>query len=301
MPQPALHVTMAWRVLEWWRRRPRRSPFPIHEATENAFCHGAVAPDMGLFPGGDPLVSQLAHTCATGRLARALLSRARSAIQRAFAWGWVSHMLADVEIHPLVNEQVARLPADSPAAGSPRLGHIMVEAGLDAWCLRHWRRARSTRLHHALDEKSARFVADALDDVYDLDLDPRHIAGLHRNVTRWYGAYLLLANRIANAHADAARGEVADARGNLGAFGDVIRRLANPHAAAIGFVHAVAPARSLVRQTVGAIRRHDSAIVGHVPSALDELEDWDLETGLIVGPVADDIVVQPSRLMMAEA
>ena len=87
-------------------------------------------------------------------------------------WGWVSLMLADVQIHPLVIAQAALLPHDSPAGGSPRLGHIMVEAGLDAWCRRHWRRARSMRLSHTLDEKSAGFVADALDDVYDLDLKP---------------------------------------------------------------------------------------------------------------------------------
>jgi hypothetical protein len=299
MPQPALHVTMAWRVLEWWRRRPRRAPFPIHEGTANAFCHGAIAPDMGLFPGGDPWVSQLVHTRATGRLVRALLSRARSAVQCAFAWGWVSHMLADVEIHPLVNDEAARLPPGSPAAGCARLGHIMVEAGLDAWCLRHWRRARSARLHHALDEKSARFLADALDDVYDLDLGPRRVARMHRNVTRWYSAYLLLANHIANVHAQTARGEVADPRGHLGALGDVIRRLARPHGAAIGFVHALAPARTLVQSTVSAIRRHDRSLVDHVPTQLDELDDWDLETGMRLDAVS--LIQLPSREMMAEA
>ena len=86
---------------------------------------------------------------------------------------------------------------------------------------------------------------------------------------------------------------------HLGAFGAMIGRLANPHAAAIGFVHAVAPARALVRETVRAIRRHDDAIVGRVPTELDELEDRDLETGMVVGFAT--AIQATSRLMMAEA
>ena len=69
--------------------------------TWNAFLCGSLGPDMGMFPGGEPLVSDLAHYVRAGDLANRLVDSARTEVQSAFAWGWVAHVLADIALHPL--------------------------------------------------------------------------------------------------------------------------------------------------------------------------------------------------------
>lgn len=56
----------------------------------NAFYHGGLGPDMGYFPGTDPLLADLAQYVSSEGFARNLLSRASSELERAYAWGWVS-------------------------------------------------------------------------------------------------------------------------------------------------------------------------------------------------------------------
>jgi len=81
------------------------------------------------------LVSELAHYISTGTLVQTLLEEADSPRQRAFAWGWATHHLTDVEIHPLVGRACGEhLLGDA----SVRLNssqdcetHVAMEVGLD--------------------------------------------------------------------------------------------------------------------------------------------------------------------------
>jgi len=52
-------------------------------ALRAAFLAGTVGPDMGMYPGGEPLFSDLAHYVRSGELARALVRAARSIAARS--------------------------------------------------------------------------------------------------------------------------------------------------------------------------------------------------------------------------
>jgi hypothetical protein len=62
---------------------------------------GAVAPDMGYYPFGSKLFTNLVHYARSGDLVNALLRDAENLNQYAFALGFLSHYEADVYGHPL--------------------------------------------------------------------------------------------------------------------------------------------------------------------------------------------------------
>jgi hypothetical protein len=273
MPQPALHVALAEGLCRRWQRAPQAAP--LAETTMNAFRHGSLGPDMGLFPGADREISRLAHTRAPSWLARSLLERAGNAVECAYVWGWVSHMIADIHVHPLVNAAAAVLPADSPGGRNREVGHVMVESGLDAWFLRRPGNGPGPRLRNVFGPGGARFIADAFDDVYDHDIDERRVFGYLRNITRWYSPYLLLAGRIADDHARA----LGDRRGPLGPANAFVRRLVGPDASATGFLEAEPPGSGLVQATREAIGRHDADVLRFVEEGLEYMQEYNLETG----------------------
>lgn len=135
MPGPALHYLLASRVYARWECSPVSAPFEPSAAVRGAFLHGSLGPDMGYFPGADPMLAELAHHARTGAFCRALVHEAETDLERAFAWGWVTHVLADVAVHPLVNDACGELllgrrtPLWGPEVA---IAHLRVETGLDA-------------------------------------------------------------------------------------------------------------------------------------------------------------------------
>lgn len=99
------------------------------------FIAGSWAPDLGVFPGTVPLITDTAHYVRSGRLGRALWAQAQTSAERAFAAGWCLHILADVAIHPLINEACGeRIFGDRhrPCSWSDSAEwHQRVEIGLD--------------------------------------------------------------------------------------------------------------------------------------------------------------------------
>lgn len=68
---------------------------------------GAVAPDMGYYPFGSKLFTNLVHYVRTGDFVTALLTEADNADEYAFALGVLCHYFADTYGHPLgVNRSV---------------------------------------------------------------------------------------------------------------------------------------------------------------------------------------------------
>lgn len=137
MPNIATHLLLAGRVLRRWAAPGADAPFPLHDArARGAFLHGALSPDAGYFPRGDRLFSELAHLARTGDLARALVEEAHTSAQRAHAWGWLTHLLGDLAIHPLVNaahgERVHGSRARPVTSTDDEAGHMRLEYGLDA-------------------------------------------------------------------------------------------------------------------------------------------------------------------------
>ena len=186
MPGVAVHLHLARRVLDRWDRRPRTAPFDILDPTlVNAFRVGAMGPDAGYVPGGFRPLSDLAHSLRSGTLTRALLDGARTSLERAFAWGWVTHVLADTRIHPLVGLAVGELRTGSRAVfidgGQDTLAHIRAETGLDAHYVGD---PRETSLQSVFDLHSISFLRGAYRRTYGVAPDRRRLLASHCRLPR---------------------------------------------------------------------------------------------------------------------
>jgi hypothetical protein len=195
MPGPALHHLLAGRVYHRWAQAPVHAPFEPRAETLNALLHGSLGPDMGYFPGADPLLAELAHHARTGAFCRALVAEARTDLERAFAWGWVTHVLADVAIHPLINEACGELLRGrrTPLWGPQVLDtHMRVETGLDAAC--HARHPALARLRSLppLDPAVFAGMRRAYLRTFGAAPEPEALLHAHRCVTRLLGPHAQL-------------------------------------------------------------------------------------------------------------
>ena len=195
-------MAVAGRVLRQWKATPGRAPIQVERpAVRDGFLHGALAPDMGFVPGNRRLVSEAAHYLRPGDLTRALLAAAGSDEEEAFAWGWASHLLADVEIHPLVGRAVGeRLYGDRHRrmdALADVATHVSLEVGLDMAVLRREGTglpappARPFFPHHG----RIRCLTRALEETYDVQWDGHLLARHHVQavrLTRWWPRALRL-------------------------------------------------------------------------------------------------------------
>src|SRR4030095_9349671 len=67
-----------------------------------AYCYGgAIMPDMGYFPFGSKLFTDLVHYCCNGDFTEGLLTEAKDVNEYAFALGALAHYTADNYGHPL--------------------------------------------------------------------------------------------------------------------------------------------------------------------------------------------------------
>jgi hypothetical protein len=273
MPGPALHVLLAGSVYRGWQAAPITAPFEPGEGARTAFLHGALGPDMGYFPGADPLLAELAHHARTGAFCRALVDEAGSDVERAFAWGWVTHVLADVAVHPLINEACGELVLGrrTPLWGEAvAVAHLRVETGLDAAChARHPELAAFQGLP-ALDAG----VFDAVRRAYGRTYGAAPAAGAlvraHRQVARLLEPHA----RIRGVAARAVSG---------GRFCRATLRTAallSPRDShAWGLFSPVRPAAWLVREVDGIAEGFADWFQAHYASGLRFLRDHCLDTG----------------------
>jgi len=184
LPAVTLHQILADQALPEILGRPDGPNKPVWGERElAAYRLGSVGPDLGYFPGGDRFLSDLAHTVQTTDLTRALLRGARSTVQRAFALGWLVHVLADERIHPLVGLAVGEARTGDrgrffPSYADPGT-HLRVEMGLDAFYAKRHPAARGRLIPFTLDEGDAAFVSEVYESVYGLAFEVEHVqAGL---------------------------------------------------------------------------------------------------------------------------
>jgi hypothetical protein len=288
MPQPALHVILALRALEHWQREPRDAPFCTTAPGVAAFLvQGALAPDMGFFPGCDRGLSERVHAGGSSCVARHLLVRAKSDAERAFAWGWVTHVLADVALHPIVNAFAAELHGGVRMATRALLkqAHVRVEVGLDAWYLGRAGRLGRKWPGAIFDCAGILHLARALEQTYSTTIALDRLLADHRRMSFVFPAYLWFARRIAREM----RGERQLATASrLCAVG---RRLLDPHSEAAGFVQPVAPGDALLARIRLAVRRFEHQLQYHAETGLARLGDYDLETGLPVAAAAQAVPI----------
>jgi hypothetical protein len=142
MPGIIIHTLLGSRLLDRWTQRPAEAPFsPGDPEHRNTFLSGCSGPDMGMYPGGKWLFSNLAHYVHSGELTRNLVREARNDVERAFGWGWATHVLADALIHPLINLAAGEVRGCAPLTyyDDPSL-HLAVEYGADGSHFSHWQK-----------------------------------------------------------------------------------------------------------------------------------------------------------------
>lgn len=270
MPQPALHVAIARRALRRWKQQGFDVPFSLHDPDcMNAFLHGSLAPDTGFFPGNETSLSSRVHHEHAGRFTRNLFEGARSERMMAYACGWLSHVLADAEIHPLVNDAAARLQ-DTAHWRASHVRHAAIESGLDGWWLARSPELARLRLRPAMDHRDAPCVSLAYYDAYRHSVSPAEIVAAHRRVTLWYNVYRHLGRWI---------GRQARAWTPLPLLRNLLSRRLSRDAAALGYLHSMRPARHFIARVRAGILRHDLWLDRHVATRCRDLPDYDLDTG----------------------
>lgn len=136
MPCANVHLYLAGRVLDRWEASPSTAPVPLGDTeVRAAFLAGSLAPDAGFVPGTERRVSELAHYVRPGDLTRNLVRTAGTPVDQAFALGWATHVLGDVEVHPRVGCAVGeRLFGDANRrvnTADDVETHVSIEVGLD--------------------------------------------------------------------------------------------------------------------------------------------------------------------------
>jgi hypothetical protein len=100
---------------------------------------GALAQDMGYYPGGSRELGDLMHYVRPADFVRALLDEAQDPVEYAFALGAVAHFLGDSEGHPLGVNRVVPMTfpklrkkyGDVVTYGQDHKAHLRVEFGFD--------------------------------------------------------------------------------------------------------------------------------------------------------------------------
>jgi hypothetical protein len=117
-------------------------------------------------------------------MCRALLRRAEQPEQLAFAFGWLTHVLADALMHPVINSWCrAQLGAQTEPADLTRL-HIQLELGIDVLHVAGVRRQGVPRFRSMLTDASVGFLQHAYHETYGIKPSPAALVFAHRNVER---------------------------------------------------------------------------------------------------------------------
>lgn len=296
MPGVTLHFVLADHVLQSWRGRGRAAPFDVHDPRAlNAFYHGAVGPDLGYFPGGDRLLSDLAHCLRTGSLLRALVRSATAPQEQAFAWGWLTHVLADQAIHPIIGRGVGEILTgrrDHFVDGaSNMLAHLRVEMGLDAWYAERFPGACARRLTPFLDGNGGGFLARAYAATYHVALDGCRFARSHACTARRVGQALasmpLLAAlmKAARAGAEAPRRPwlISAVRGLL----DAAYSKERLRSVGLAYLVPVPPSPWLLAEVEAAVVAHVGLFMEHFETRARDLPDVNLDTGRLLRDEVD--------------
>jgi hypothetical protein len=276
MPQPALHLLLARQTLARWDRE-RIAPFDTaDERARNAFLHGSLAPDMGNFPGGRSDFAHTVHTVRTGRMQRALMDSAVTMEERAFAWGWLTHVIADVLVHPLVNEDAARRNGGAASL----VEHVRVEVGIDAWfCWQHASLA-GLRLRPAFVGTGYGFLSRAIRNVLDMNVSAHQLVQMERGLMIFSHAALRFATSLARhlCWGEPAAGPtplssaaVWHTASRLSPRNTVVHAYLNPHR----------PERPMLGRVDAALETYHTMLDALVVGGLRDLPDYNLEDGTI--------------------
>ncbi len=119
------------------QRYPGMTTDELREAHAYAYG-GCLIQDMGYYPFGNKLFSDLVHYVRTGDFVLNLLNEAQDSNEYAFALGALAHYTSDITGHPAVNESVGREFPNLRKKFGPQVtyedspkAHIQTEFGFD--------------------------------------------------------------------------------------------------------------------------------------------------------------------------
>ena len=173
------------------RRYPKLTPAQLREARAYAYG-GCVIQDLGYYPMGKPLFSDLLHYVRTGDFIRALFRDAKSPDDVAFAIGALSHYMGDTIGHDeSINLAVGtEFPALAAKYG-PKVNyaegphqHVRAEFAFDINEIAKHRLAPEGYLNHIGFAIPVPLLARAYYDTYGLDI--AGVLGHHRPTLRGY-------------------------------------------------------------------------------------------------------------------
>jgi Zinc dependent phospholipase C len=304
MPGPAIHLLAALDVLRALETGP--GPFPVDDsACRNAFLCGSLGPDMGYCPGGDRFLSDLAHYVRSGELARNLVRSAQTPCQRAFAWGWVSHILVDVRGHPLINHGSAEhLLGDrnlSVSYEEDPATHVLVESGLDAiWSVTD-PRASALVLRTAWDAGSVSALVRGFEGAYAAPFHASLMLTSHRASLRGTPWFMLL-NRIHGARWLRRKLPLRDRLFQWFALAPAqfFSGYSGQGSLLRAITHSVRPASWLVDAAGELLRQHPAEFLAHFKTGLEELPDYNLDIGVVEEPAAGYGLTKKTLLRLQE-
>jgi hypothetical protein len=270
-----VHLHLIRETIERWDRNGT-APVDLDEAGVIAALHaGALAPDTGYYPGAQAFIADLSHYLRSGELVRNLMAEAFFPVERAFVWGWVSHVLGDVLLHPAVNRAAAELRDDPGVlsyADDPE-AHMQVEVGLDAY---FDARYGTPPVRDVLDGETG-FVARGYHATYDVKIPRATFNTAFAAGARYQGPIRTVTRLTHTSFAQRGVGPKAAVAG-LAAGGLMARAVAGDTPIP-GLFRGVEPRGALLAAVEKAMDDYHQHMQRHQDTELAELPDYNLDTG----------------------
>ena len=183
-----------------------KKSYPTSTAEELKIAHayaygGAVVPDMGYYPSGSKLFTDLVHYVRSGDMVNALLSEASTLNELAFALGYLSHHYADKYGHPLATNltvpilypKIKRRFGDKVTYADDELSHMRMEFGFDVLQVATGNYASQSYREYIGFKVDTAVLSRAFTAVYGLDINAVHNQHFFRSVEtfRWVVANVL--------------------------------------------------------------------------------------------------------------
>ena len=175
------------------KRFPNATREQLKEAHGFAYG-GAIIQDMGYYPHGSFLFSDLTHYVRTGDFVLALLRDANDIDGYAFALGALAHYAADLEGHPigtnravpLLYPKLERKYGDTVTYEEDRVAHVATEFGFDVLQVAQGRYAPDNYHDFVGFAVSVPLLEQAFQETYGLDLksvltDEDRVLGSYRH------------------------------------------------------------------------------------------------------------------------
>jgi Zinc dependent phospholipase C len=285
VPGCAVHFELASRVLRAWDGRGADSPISsIDPDRRSAFLLGSLGPDLGYLPGGDALLADLAHCVRPADLARNLIISATTDVELAFAWGWATHVLADIWIHPIINEAVGELFHGRPLPGVPYaddpISHIRVEIGLDAALPACGNWPRPPKIRQSVIARGTDQIVTAYRDTYGFSPSLVRM----KTVLRFAGLFTSLT--LLNGAIVSGRSSGLLARCAFQGIAGLSRRF-HPGGKLAAFTNPLLPESRLIHRVERLVEEFPESFRPHHASNLADLPNVNLDTGNLEGDTPD--------------